>query len=445
MATLGSGRPPASAGEVERPSYWCSRIFVAAWIAYAGFYCCRKNIHWTPLPAAVRQHRWPDGFADLLLFFSFGYVLGQFAGGWAADRFGGRRTLLVGGLLSVVATAMLAPGLPILAVMTLQTFNGFGQGFGWPSIMKLFSVWLPRGELAVGMAWWSTSYALGSFLATALATALSTASMIPVATGSRLSLLVPAGVLLLTSLFFYWRTREMPADAGLAPINPEINSQINPEIEDHAMLNGWKAVLRNREIRLLAAMYFFLKLTRYALLFWLPIYLIESQHSTERSALTLSSLFELMGFVGALLAAYISDRLWKRRRYPVGAMMLFLVAFVFLLHPLVSMLGTIATGVSISLIGILIFGPDVLITSTAVLEAVPPEQAGRASGLVNGVGSLGQMVSPLLITLCARWFGWNSIFNLFVLCSLIAASLLATRWDQPAAVRSASLMSSASA
>lgn len=426
--------PPAAelAAEADQRSYWCARIFVAAWIAYAGFYLCRKNIHWTPLPAA-NQQGWPGGFADLLLFFGFGYVLGQFTGGWAADRFGARRTLLFGGLLSVAMTALLAPGVPVIAVMGLQAMNGFGQGFGWPAVNKLFSVWLPRSELAISMAWWSTSYTLGSFLATALATALSTISLIPLATGSRLSLLVPASVLLLTSLFFYWRARDLPSDAGLPPINPDV---ISPSVH-----SGWKAVLGNSEIRLLAVMYFFLKMTRYALLFWLPLYLIETQHSTERSALTLSSLFELTGFLGALLAAYVSDRLMRSRRYPVGATMLFLAAFVFLLHPVVSAGGTVAIGVSISLIGILIFGPDVLITATTVLEAVPPEQAGRASGFVNGVGSLGQMLSPLLVTLFARWFGWNSIFNLFVLCSLTAGSLLAARWNRSAPAQIASPVS----
>jgi len=355
------------------------------------------------------------------MFFSFGYVLGQIVGGWASDRFGGRRTLLCGGLLSLSMTALLTPGLPITLVMALQMLNGFGQGFGWPAINKLFSVWLPRRSLAIGMAWWSTSYALGSFLATALATALSTAAVIPIKTGLRLSILVPCVVLLLTTCFFFWQTKELPSDAGLDPINPSLPPPLP--------VDGWKAVLGNREIQLLATMYFFLKLTRYSLLFWLPVYLIEAQHATGRSALRLSSLFELVGFIGALLAAYISDRLLGQRRYPVGATMLFLAAFVFLLHPIISSGGSVAVGISISVIGVLIFGPDVLMAATAVLEAVPPEQAGRASGFVNGVGSLGQMLSPLLITLCTRWFGWNSIFNLFVVCSLIAAALLARGWN----------------
>lgn len=409
-----------SAIQTDRRSYWCARIFVAAWVAYAGFYFCRKNIQWTPLPVAS-NHTWLGGFASLLMFFGFGYVLGQVFGGWASDRFGGRRTLLCGGLLSLSMTALLAPGLPITIVMALQMLNGFGQGLGWPAINKLFSVWLPRKSLAVAMAWWSTSYALGSFLATALATALSTADAIPIKTGLRLSLLVPSGVLLCTTCFFFWRTKERPSDAGLDPINPYLLHSLPGD--------GWKAVLGNSEIQLLATMYFFLKLTRYSLLFWLPVYLIEAQHATVRSALKLSSLYELVGFSGALLAAYISDRLLGGRRYPVGATMLFLVAFVFLLHPVISSGGTIAIGISISIMGILIFGPEVLISATAVLEAVPPEQAGRASGYVNGVGSLGQMLSPILITLCTRWFGWNSIFNLFVVCSLIAAGLLAKRWN----------------
>ena len=402
----------------DRVPYWRGRLFIAAWMAYAGFYFCRKNIQWTPLPAGS-THAWLGGFADLLMFFSFGYVLGQLVGGWASDRYGGRRTLLFGGFLSLSVTALLASGPSIVIVMALQTLNGFGQGFGWPAINKLFSIWLPRRSLAIGMAWWSTSYALGSFLATALATALSTVDAIPINTGLRLSILIPAGILLLTTCFFLWWTRGLPSNSPFTSLEP--NVPLSPI--------GWKAIIRNGEIRLLATMYFFLKLTRYSLLFWLPLYLIETQHATTRSAITLSSLFELIGFLGALLAAYISDRLLGGRRYPVGSAMLFLAAFVFLLHPVISAGGTVAIAISISVLGILIFGPDVLMASTAVLEAVPPEQAGRASGFVNGVGSLGQMLSPLLVTLCARWFGWNSIFNLFLACSLIAAAMLARHWN----------------
>jgi sugar phosphate permease len=101
----------------------------------------------------------------------------------------------------------------------------------------------------------------------------------------------------------------------------------------------------------------------------------------------------------------------------------------FLLHPLVSSWGTVPTGISIALVGMLIFGPDVLPASVAVVKAVTPEHAGRAAGYVSGMGSFGQMVSPALVAYFTRLFGWNSISSIFVVCSLLAASLLAMRWN----------------
>lgn len=414
-----TGRAPSSAG-----SDWLGRIFVATWIGYAGFYFCRRNIPWTPLPAtghAGHAADWMSSLAYLLLVFSGGYTLGGFVGGWAADRFGSRRTLLFGGLLSFVSTALLITHAHVAVIMLLEVLNGFGQGFGWPAIVKLFSVWMPRRQLAIGLAWWSTSYALGSFLANALATGLSTMDTFSISTGSRLSILVPSILMLATTLYFYRGVRDSPADAGL-PMEETVVPHDG---------TSWRDVLRNPEIQLLAAFYFFLKLTRYALLFWLPLYILETQQSHGSSALTLSSLFELTGFLGALAASYASEKWFGSRRYPVGAIMLFLAAFVFLLHPLVSAAGAVATGISISLIGILIFGPDVLMSTIAVIEAVPPSQAGRAGGYVNAVGSLGQMVSPVLVAFLSHMFGWNSVFTLFVVCSLIAAALLATRWSGP--------------
>lgn len=411
--------------ERRRSRYWAWRIFVATWIGYAGLYFCRRNIEWTPLPASSHGDMgWMSGLATLLLVFSAGYTVGQIVGGWMADRFGARRTLLLGGLLSCASTLLLIAPAPVAVVMLLQALNGFGQGFGWPAVVRLFSVWLPRAQFAVGIAWWSTSYALGSYLANALATGLSTVDAFSISTGSRLAIAAPSGVLLMTTLFFFLRSRNFPEDVGLKAINP----QPEPEVSR----TGWKVILRSGEIQLLAVTYFFLKLTRYALLFWLPLYMIETNRMRGSSALTLSSLFELTGFLGAVFGAYASEKWFGSRRYPVNSAMLFLAAFVFLMHPLVSTWGMAPTALSISLIGILIFGPDVLITSVSVLEAVPAAQSGRAAGYVNAVGSLGQMVSPVLVAVCSHMFGWNSIFTLFVACSLIAATLLAMRWNAPA-------------
>lgn len=423
MAALNSSPAvprPDSGKLADLRSYWCSRVFVVSWIAYAGFNSCRTLVHWNPVPA-VRVHVWQAQFADLMVFFSFGYIFGQFVGGWAADRLGARRTLLFGGLFSALITVAVASNVPLTLFCLLQVLNGFAQGFGWPSIARLFSIWLPRAEWAVGFAWWSTSYVLGSFLFAALSRAASRMSSLAIRHNPLLSGLIPASILLSTTIFFYFRTRDSPAEVGLESINSA----------DTTRQTEWGEILRNRNIRLLAGMYFFLKMTRYSLLFWLPLYLVETQHYDGRASFGLASLLELAGFLGALIAAYASDRLFHGRRYPVGSIMLYLAAFLFLLRPVIWAAGRTAIGFSIATIGILIWGPDLLMTSVAVLETVPLEQAGRASGFVDGIGSLGQLISPVAITVLIHWFGWNSMFNLFFLSSFIAASLLARNWDKP--------------
>jgi sugar phosphate permease len=75
---------------------------------------------------------------------------------------------------------------------------------------------------------------------------------------------------------------------------------------------------------------------------------------------------------------------------------------------------------SISLMGILVNGSDMLLSGMAVLDAVPEELHGRAVGFVNSVGSVGQTLSPLLATLFVAHYGWTKLFDLFVFFSLVS-------------------------
>jgi sugar phosphate permease len=151
---------------------------------------------------------------------------------------------------------------------------------------------------------------------------------------------------------------------------------------------------------------------------------------TEQWAGYTSSLFELVGFSGALIAGYVSDRLLNGRRYPVGAVMLFVLAAALLMHPVIGRLGPLPMAMSISLLGILIYGPDLLMSATASIDAVSPEQAARAAGIVNGVGSLGQLISAYVVAVVVSRFGWDQLFTFFVVCSIAAGGLLTLRWNK---------------
>jgi sugar phosphate permease len=198
---------------------------------------------------------------------------------------------------------------------------------------------------------------------------------------------------------------------------------------------AWRQILTNRKIQVISIAYFFLKMTRYTLLFWLPLYLTSSLGYTQHSADHFASYFELFGFLGPLVAAYALRRWLGERRMVLGAGMLFALAFICLLHPVLAGSGWFGTAVSISLMGILIYGADVLMSAMAVLDAVPDQLHGRAAGFVNGIGSIGQTLSPFLVTIFVWQFGWTKLFDLFVFFALVAGGVCAfgtrLQTDQP--------------
>ena len=390
---------------------WRGRVFVAAWILYAGYYICRKDVGVTAgasiSPLAVR-----------LTCFGAMYAVGQFIGGALADRFGAKRTALAGAGISIICTLLLAwHSLGDLGLL-LQIGNGFGQGLGWPALLKLFGSWFQRGERARVLGWWSTSYILGGLLATSLTMWVTLQTEMSEHAHFHPAYLVSASILLCTAIFFYKATERLPlvAFAGSPPPEPSGSD---------ARSNSWRAVLTNPTIQIVSGMYLFLKMTRYTLLFWLPNYLISNLDYGVHAAEHTASYFELVGFFGPLGVGYALDRWFGERRMALGAGMLFSLAFICLLHPMLTTIGLSGIVVSISLMGILIHGADMLMSGIVVLDAVPEHLHGRAVGFVNGVGSIGQALSPLLITLFVSHLGWARLFDLFVLFALISATICA--------------------
>ena len=389
-------------------SRWRGRVFIAAWTLYAGFYICRKDME--------TGRGGISSLAVSLACFGGMYAVGQLVGGILADRIGARRTALAGAGISIACTVLLVwCDQPILALV-LQLGNGFGQGFGWPALLKLLGGWFRTGERDVVLGWWSTSYILGGLLASSLTEWLVLNTGVATRRGFHPAYLVSSAVLLCSACFFLRETDRLPT-APLGITTPLTTSE--PSVRDHP----WRQLLANPRIRLIASMYFFLKMTRYTLLFWLPNYLISDLGYRTASAEHMDSYFELFGFLGPLAVGYAVQRYFGRRRMMLGACMLFALAFICLVHPMLAGSGSAGLVLSIALTGILIHGADILMSGMAVLDAVPYELYGRATGLVNAIGSIGQALSPLLITVYVSHLGWTKLFDLFVFFALVAGTI----------------------
>ena len=535
---------------------WRYRVFALSWLAYGGFYLCRKNFSIAMPLLSQDQGFTKDDFAMVLFFYSLFYALGQFYNGFLSDKFGPRLIVGIGLFLSVLANIFMGFGAALLVFGLLLCINGTGQSTGWSGTVKNMAPWFRRKERGVVMSWWSTCYVVGAVAATTLATfvvthpALLRSSDLKDPSGLAIQLLdkqnslskhlrdefspesrqllstydgtgpvsealhqamvtelnavlqgawlydkqrfagirlsertstnienllnkmpeerkkelkdrnriyfnktlleetypqkfklkwrrafwVPSVVLALIALCFISFTRNKPTDVGLSEIveNDSANNEsargtrISAELSSGEIL---ALVLRNPVVWLISLMYFFTKMGRYALFFWLPLYMMEHLGYSLAEAGYTSILYEAAGFAGIIAAGYVSDKLFQARRMPVGALGMWGLAIVCFFHPQLAAWSHLGNAIGISLIGFFTYGPDALMSGAAAIDAGSPKAAGLAAGFINGVGSIGQMMSGFIVAYITSKLGWDSLFYFFVAISLIAGCLLAIRWN----------------
>ncbi len=197
---------------------WRYRIFAITWLAYAGFYLCRRNFS-VVMPLLERGLGYSNfQLANVIFAYSLLYSAGQFCFGPLADRFGSRLTVSFGLLLSIGATVLMGfvPGLAALTV--LCCVNGLGQSAGWPGLVKNMAPWFRQRERGVVMGWWTTNYVIGGSLAVIFATFAATTTFTGWGAGWQRGFWFPAVLLLAIALLFAAVTRNRPADAGLPEI-----------------------------------------------------------------------------------------------------------------------------------------------------------------------------------------------------------------------------------
>lgn len=414
------------------------RVFAVTWLAYAGFYFCRKNFS-AAMPLLKEELNFSDiDLSNLIFVYSLTYMLGQFVGGVLSDRHGPRLIVSLGMVVAVIANLCMGFAATPFAFLFLGAVNGGAQSTGWPGTLKNMAPWYSRHERGVVMAWWATCYVLGSFLATQFA-AWSISTSAPFAEwGWRRAFWMPAIVLTGIAILFSLLTRNSPSDVGLPeldeidPDDPEI-AEAGDHPDDNANESASFAdileVLKHSAVWITGLMYFLLKLTRYSIMFWTPVYLVEHLGMDTVAAVRTSSWYELIGFLGVLFAGYASDKLFSSRRFPVGSIMLLGLAGACYLEPTIVRWGAYGPALAMALMGFMTYGPDTLMTGAGAMDIGTPRRAATAAGVINGMGSCGQLISPFVVIYMKNTYGWDSLFYLFIVCALLGSLLLATKWN----------------
>lgn len=402
------------------------RIFAITWIAYAGFYLCRKNLSVVlPLLNKVSGLSSID-LANIVFGYSLLYAVGQFGCGLLSDRIGARRVVSAGLLLAVGSNFLMGAHASLIWLLFFACLNGAGQSTGWSGLVKTMAVWFRCDNRGIVMGWWTTNYVLGGFLATAFATWAVVQTWLFAELGWRRGFLFPAVLLLAITVLFLMGAKDTPDSADLLAGVEHDGTAVSAVRTDW---RGVAALLRKPSLWMVCTSYFFLTLCRYALMFWLPLYMVTRLRYDLQASGYLSSLYELIGIFGAVMAGYVSDHFSQSRRAPVSAIMLCGFGIILLFEPAMSRYGLMGTAIAISLAGMFSFGPDTLLSGAGAQDIGEVKAAATASGMVDGIGHLGAVLSPYVVFFVSQRYGWDMLFVVLASAAFLAGALLVPIWN----------------
>lgn len=393
-----------------------AEIFTATWLSYFGFYLVRKTYAVVKGPLKERLGLDDVHVAYPWTIYLVAYMLGQFFAAWLGRHVTSRRALLCG--MAVAATSNVVLGWAVAEnhasayawICSTMAIHGAAQAIGWPHNVALFANWTRRAERGTLFGIWGTCYQIGAVAGKGLAAFL--LSWLGIAW----SFVGASFALLAITLLFAWLAHERPESVGLVledEREPAVTGTDDPGPSAAPLAAGW--------VRLVVAMgliYFGLKFLRYALDSWSALILSEQFQLSATQAGYLSAAFDLVGFLGVIVAGIWSDRIAGSSRTPVIFWMILTCLAATVALWFVGLRSATTFVALLGLIGFTAMGPDSLVSGVCAMDAGSRRQAALAAGIINGLGSVGPIVQEPAIGWLKQTSGVDAVFLLLVIVVL---------------------------
>jgi len=414
---------------------WRYKVFGITWLAYAGFYLTRASFSVAKIGISkdptIKMSSEQMGMIDGL--YLIGYAVGQFVWGMLGDKVGTRKIVLGGLAASIIAGFAMGVSSILLAFGVFSLIQGLSQSTGWAPLAKNITNWFSLRERGVVMGWWATNYTIGGLVGAPIAGLAVSYFM-----DWRYAFYVPAVLLMVIWVLFYYIQKNKPTDVGLPSIEKYHNEEVAKSYDENGketMVEGsWEvifSVIKKPMVLLLGAMYFFLKPTRYAILFWGPLYISESLGTGVAESAFVNAAFFLAGPLSVLAGGYASDKLFQSRRMPYSAisMMLLTVLLFFFDDIAVYAHSSVISAGLLFMLGFFLYGPDSLVSATAAVDFGTSKGASTASGIINGLGSIGAIIGGTVPGFFKETWGWNGVFVALAISVFIAGLLMIFKWN----------------
>jgi OPA family glycerol-3-phosphate transporter-like MFS transporter len=410
-------------------------------ITYAAFYMGRYNFNVVKGTLGTQFHLDKGQMGIIATAGFWTYAAAVIFNGPLADRFGGRRAILLGAagsaLINLLIGGLFLGGWEtkiIVGMSLLYSVNMYFQSFGALSVVKVNSAWFHVKERGFFGGIFGIMISSGYFLA------ISVGGWILAHFSWYAVFLIPSVVLAVIGVSDFLWVRDRPSEAGFADFDTADASAGDSTPVDFSYVA--KKVFTNPVLLTIAGAEFCTGFVRQGLMLYFAEYLAEVHHVPPGSELFWwAGIFVTGGGIaGGLLCGWMSDRVFQSRRAPV--------AFIFYMMQIVSfLLLGYATGAhfAVFLIGFCcmwIFGVHGMLSGTASMDFGGQKAAATAAGMLDGIQYVASGFTGYGLGSILKTYGWDGVAgpghqatdaHIWVFClipfSLIGGLIMTRLWN----------------
>lgn len=185
-----------------------------------------------------------------------------------------------------------------------------------------------------------------------------------------------------------------------------------------------KAILRSWNVWACALGYFLLVGITYAIMTWIPTYLITVKHYSVMKMGMVAAAPWVGAIIGNLLGGWLSDRVFDKRRKP--AMLITSFSTVVMMYVLLNSPSEPALLAGVFLLAGILLNIGYSTFLVYPMGLATKDKVPFAASIVNTGGSLGGAFAPFVVGLLLDTYNWDYVFGFLGLCSLLTFIVVLT-------------------
>lgn len=361
------------------------RMLLAAMFCYLFFYTGRQTFGFAipGIQAEFGVSKETLGWVSAALLWS--YAIGQAINGNIGDKFGGRRVMSAGAILSCIANWAASFATGVVSLGALWGLNGYFQALGWAPGSRLLSNWFGKHERGKIFGF----YVFAAGMASVLSFVTSIVVVHTLALDWRWIFRLPVLLMLVGGIAFYLIARERPEDLGFrSPHDDNDDSAADAAVaEDETSWQRYKAVLSNWRLLLGGLAIGFQNAARYGLIVWVPVHFLGGSGDAAPANSFIDPQWIAVALpvgmaIGAATNGWVSDNVFGSKRYLAIVLYMVLATITSLFMYTIPTSQVYLGLATLFLCGFFVYGPQSSFWALCP-DLVGNKRSGTAVGIMN--------------------------------------------------------------